>query len=235
MTLQRPLLLLAVLLVALSAAACGRSAALSHNAGNDDFDGGDYAAALQAYEGAGEQSPESPEPFYNSGNAYYRQDQYEEAQKQFREALLNADQHLTEQTMFNLGNAFLKSDQVEAAIDSYKEALRIDPDDRDAKHNLELALRLLEEQDQQGQQQPEDEPQQGPEQAEQQEEQSEQDQQQAEQQPQPAAEAEQPQEVPLTEEQARQLLESLAKDAETLQERLQRVYIVPGSPPEQDW
>jgi hypothetical protein len=39
----------------------------------------------------------------------------------------------------------------------------------------------------------------------------------------------------LTPEQARQLLQAVVGDSETLQERLQDVYPVLGSPPERDW
>jgi len=40
---------------------------------------------------------------------------------------------------------------------------------------------------------------------------------------------------PLTEEQARQILEAIADETETLQEHLQRIFVSPGGPPEYDW
>lgn len=42
---------------------------------------------------------------------------------------------------YNLGNARLKSGDAAAAVEAYKQALREAPGDRDAKWNLELALR----------------------------------------------------------------------------------------------
>lgn len=49
-------------------------------------------------------------------------------------------------TLYNLGNAQLAAEQPAAAIEAYKNALRLDPAQLDAKHNLELALQALEQQ-----------------------------------------------------------------------------------------
>lgn len=46
---------------------------------------------------------------------------------------------------YNLGAARLARDHAAGAVDAYEEALRLDPSDVDAKHNLEVALRRLEE------------------------------------------------------------------------------------------
>lgn len=46
---------------------------------------------------------------------------------------------------YNLGGARLAADDAAGAVDAYEEALRRDPSDADAKHNLEVALRRLEE------------------------------------------------------------------------------------------
>ena len=39
----------------------------------------------------------------------------------------------------------------------------------------------------------------------------------------------------LSEEQARQLLTAIGRRTETLQERLQQIYVAPGGPPAEDW
>jgi tetratricopeptide (TPR) repeat protein len=46
---------------------------------------------------------------------------------------------------YNLGGARLADDDAAGAVDAYEEALRLDPSDADAKHNLEVALRRLDE------------------------------------------------------------------------------------------
>ena len=43
--------------------------------------------------------------------------------------------------LFNRGNAAYMMENYVEAVEAYIEVLRIDPDDLDAKHNLELALR----------------------------------------------------------------------------------------------
>lgn len=70
---------------------------------------------------------------------------------------------------YNLGNAHLAARDPAAAIEAFEQSLRLDPGKLDAKHNLELAQRLLEQQQQEEQRQdrdngeadPKEQPQQG--------------------------------------------------------------------------
>ena len=54
---------------------------------------------------------------------------------------------------FNLGNTFYQQENWAEAIEAYQQALRLNPDDIDAKNNLEMALKQQEQQRQQQQQQ----------------------------------------------------------------------------------
>lgn len=70
-----------------------------------------------------------------------------------REALLHlqvaaneAGPDLAAQAHYNLGNGLLSAGNLPEAIEAYKESLRHDPTSDDAKFNLELAQKLLEEQ-----------------------------------------------------------------------------------------
>ena len=232
-----------------------RDGPLTITQGNEAFNAGDYGAALEAYALADEQMPERPEPEYNSGNALYRMDSLEEAQNLYQGALVMADDdEISKNSLFNIGNVLFTSEQYPEAIEAYKEALRIDPTDLDAKYNLELALRRLQEQEQQQQPQSgegdseKDQPPDG-EQEQQPDEQGEEEKQ--EKQPGPGASPDQPpptqsnpesEQEPqpdpvegLTEEQARQLLQSVGENTETLQSKIQQVLVVSGPPPEQNW
>ncbi len=253
-------------LLASGVLACGREAPQANSEGNDAFDAQDYAGAIEAYERAQEGNPELPQPFYNTGNAQYRQGSYDEALSSYNDALLNADEELTGSIHFNRGNVHYDSEAYGEAVEAYKEVLRLDPDDEDAKRNLELALRHIQQQEQrqpgqehgdQGQQeegetqqrggqQEEDEEQesQGDQQEEQEQEGDEQQQpdagQEGEEQPQDQQQQPQPglggeQSPPLTPEQARQLLEAVASDSETLQEHLQGEIVQSGPPSGPDW
>ena len=103
----------------------------------------------------------------------------------------------------------------------------MNPDDADAKHNLELALKQIppDEQDEEEQQEEQQDEQEEEEQQEEEEEEEEQEQE---------AEMEE-QDQPITETQARQILESVGEAAQTLQERRGQVLVSPKPPSEFDW
>ena len=252
-------LALVAALLASGVLACGRETPQANSEGNDAFAEEDYAGALEAYQRAQDGSPELPQPFYNTGNAQFRQEGYDDALSSYDQAQLNADEELTGNIHFNRGNVHFNREGYEEAAEAYKEVLRLSPDDMDAKHNLELALRQMQqeqqEQQQQGQQDQEQQ-QQGGQQEQEEEQETEGDQQEEQegedeqdqpnetgqegeeqqdqqQQPQPGPVGEQP--PPLTPEQARQLLEAVASDSDTLQEHLQRQQVPAGPPPDRDW
>ena len=130
--------------------ACGRTEAQTNNEANIAFDQGEYDLAISEYEKVSKEQPERPEPDYNSANARYRLEDYEQAQEELEVALLDAyeedEEELVTSTQFNLGNVLFQAEEYEGAIESYKEVLRQNPDDVEAKHNLELALRQIEQQ-----------------------------------------------------------------------------------------
>ena len=217
--------------------ACDPTPAQVNNAGHEPYLNGDYAAALLAYQDAQVRAPEAGEPHYNAGNARYRTAAYEEALQEYDEALRFARSELRLHGFFNRGNAAFQTQQYTQAIEAYKEVLRLDPDDADAKHNLELALAQLppQQQDQDQEEQQQEEQQQDQEQQEQQQEDQQQNQEQQDQQQQDQEPPPPPQTEPVTEQQARQILESVGEDVQTLQERRRQVFVPPHPPSEFDW
>ncbi len=249
--------------------------------GNADFDAQAYDAAIDNYTAARGAGVESAEPIYNSANALFRQSQYPETEQTMQDAIALADGELRSDSWFNLGNTYFVQEQWEQAVEAYKEALRLDPADAEAKYNLELALRQLnqptptptltptpEEEDDSSDEEPtptpeeesppdegdgEEEEEEGGEEgtptpttdsSEQDEENSddgEGSQDEATATPEPPAEPEPPdsqsegQGGELTQEQAEQLLEAVGQGTQTLQERLQQIYIVPGGQPSKDY
>ncbi|OQY48963.1 MAG: hypothetical protein B6242_00790 [Anaerolineaceae bacterium 4572_78] len=148
------ILQLILFLSLLTITACDSTASLIQE-GNQAFDEGDYETSAESYQNAQVESPDLPEPYYNAGNSFYRQEDYEKAELQARQALRNAEDDLAQNGYYNLGNTLYNIQQYEQAIEAYKEALRINPTDHDSKHNLELALRQLQQQQQEQQQQDE--------------------------------------------------------------------------------
>jgi tetratricopeptide (TPR) repeat protein len=244
------------LLILLFLTGCGSSPARSNNRGNDLFEEGQYAEALEQYRDALSEDPDLTEPYYNSGNAYNEQGNLESAITRLKQANRTAEGALAQKSNYNLGNSFFQSEDWDSAIDAYKQALRLNPDDEEAKYNLELALKNKQEQQQQqqqqqqggggGQQPPNDQNNQGGGQGNQ----DQQQQGQNGEQDQPQGGGDQPQNDnqgqgqqqdqggqgrSLTQQEAEQLLDALGQNNQTLQERLQEGFFAPGRPPEQDW
>jgi Ca-activated chloride channel family protein len=218
--------------------------------GNAQYAQAAYAEALEAYRRAEVEAPERPEPHYNAANAHNRLGQVEETLAETQQALKSEDVQLRAQAWYNLGNAYLDAQRWAEAIKAYREALRLVPDDLDAKHNLELALKQLEQQQSSQSSQSDADENQDEEQTRDQEEgQSPQgaDEQQT---PTPSPGASggggeqeptiepqgQPQSMEgMTREQAQHLLEALLGDAQTLQERLQEQRGAAAGAPLEDW
>jgi tetratricopeptide (TPR) repeat protein len=237
--------------------ACGNSAASYNNTGNQEYEERKYTEAIDNYVAAQREDPDLAEPYYNAGNAYHRQGNFETAMAQTQQAIRSAAGDLAENSYYNLGNTFFKIEDWQAAIEAYKEALKINPNDEEAKYNLELALKQLQQQQQQQQQQPQggggqqqqNQQQQGGQDQQQQQQQGGQGQQQQQQQGGGQQQQEQPgqsgsqQQQPqqpggsrgLTPQEAEQLLDALGQDSQTLQERLQQGFFAPGLPPAKDW
>jgi tetratricopeptide (TPR) repeat protein len=139
-----------LLLLMLFLASCSQSAEKLNNDGNEAFATQDFEGSLVAYQQAGIEAPELAEPHYNAANSHYRLEDFEQAQREIEQALLGEEsqEDLDQNSFYNLGNTFFKAEQFEMAVEAYKEALRLNPDDLEAKQNLELALRQLKQQQQ---------------------------------------------------------------------------------------
>ena len=266
--------------LALMLAACSSSAEKFNQDGNQAYAEQAYLEALELYQSAQIESPGLAEPYYNAANTLYRQGSYPEALEQIQMALQYVDEEaLAESSFYNLGNTFFNSQDPGTAVEAYKQALLLDPDDLDAKYNLELALQQQEqqEQDQKQDESESDEDQESQQDQESEGDQSEEDQEQSqngendagqdqegdqsEKDDQGDGDQEQdqnqdngdgepqdedqtgdqsPSQIPepgqrMTAEQARQLLAAIAKDMQTLQERLGQYFLFNQLPPIQDW
>ena len=140
----------AALVLALGLAACS-TAWREARRGERLYDASNWSESFAAFQRAIDAGT-SPALEYNAGNALYRTRHFEDAVKRFR-ALPGDSSRLYHAALFNLGNSYVRAAeeldenaQVEAlqlAVTAFEEVLRFDPVDRDAKWNLELALRRL--------------------------------------------------------------------------------------------
>ena len=108
--------------------------------GNQAFAQQQYDAAMEKYTSAQTSAPVFAEPFYNAANVLYKQGAFDKAQPLLEQALTRSNEKIVEFIQYNLGNVAYNAKQFEQAIAHYEDALRVNPEDADAKHNLELAL-----------------------------------------------------------------------------------------------
>jgi Ca-activated chloride channel homolog len=119
--------------------------------GNRLYDQKNYSGATQKYVEAKDGKHHEQELAYNLANALYQQKKYPESLQELEKATSNDKLALNQKVYFNRGNTFFQMGKYPEAIESYKKALELSPGDREAKYNLELALKKLQEnsQDQQ--------------------------------------------------------------------------------------
>ena len=106
--------------------------------GNENFQGKRYQSAIDAYRKVQVKNPDSPEVLYDLGTALYKVDTFQESSKNLETAAKARDPKLKAQSLYNYGNAQYRLGNFEKAIESYKKVLDIDPNDKDAKYNLEF-------------------------------------------------------------------------------------------------
>jgi len=187
-----------------------------------------FADAEVNFKKGKEESPESFEAVFNLGDAYYKQQRYDEAIKSFQSAFVNARSDEEKAKLFhNIGNSLLKSQKVKESVGAYKEALKLNPNDKETKYNLSYALNLLKNQDQQQNQQNDQNQDQNKDQQEQNQQDQNQEQQQNQQnQEQRQDQQQQPQkqkEQELTKLEAEQILEALKENEKDLQKKLRKI------------
>jgi len=83
----------------------------------------------------------TPRELFQSGNSAYEQGKFQEAADAYEKIL--AYGFADPRVLYNLANAYFKQGRLGAAILHYERALRLDPSDRDARDNLELARGLI--------------------------------------------------------------------------------------------
>ncbi len=121
--------------------------------GNELFKSQKYIEAKAQYEKVLTKDPNDQKAVFNGANASYKQEEYEQAMKEFATAtsLLETNEEKAK-AYHNLGNTYFKAQQLEKSVEAYKDALRLNPADQDTKYNLQVAKKLLKQQQNQDQQ-----------------------------------------------------------------------------------
>jgi Ca-activated chloride channel homolog len=145
------------MILVLSAPASGQSEKKLVREGNREYNKKKYSDSEISYRKAADKNKNYPDAVFNSGDALYRQNKFEEAGKQFMQtASMNEDKEKKSEAIYNLGNSLLKANKVQESIEAYKNSLKLNPDNKEAKYNLAYAQDILKKQQEQKQQQNKD-------------------------------------------------------------------------------
>ena len=123
--------------------------------GNEFYEAGEYDAAGLHYATASEVLPEAAEIFFNQGNVLYKQRKFLQALAHYTSALQSVNGVLESRVKYNLGNVEYRRALIamstaqdailllRSAITYYRDSLAVDPQQQNARYNLELAHRLM--------------------------------------------------------------------------------------------
>lgn len=131
--------------------------------GNEQFERLNYRNALNRYNEALEHDTTKYESLYNRANAYLQNMLSNPADTTLKGEVANtlfeqiaADELLTKErraeVLRNLGEGLFLQQKYEAALNSFRESLKLNPADREVKHNYILTKRIVDQKRQQQQQ-----------------------------------------------------------------------------------
>ena len=155
----RPLVGAALLLLALPFfASASPSSALR------EYKAGQYDDALKEYQQLLQKKKDDPRLHFNAGAAAYRDQKFDEAAKQFDQALSSPDLKLQGLAYYNRGNSLFrlgenlpdpekKTEAWQKSLQDFESSMKLSPQDADSKYNHEFVKKMLEELKKQQQQQ----------------------------------------------------------------------------------
>jgi len=104
-----------------------------------------FDQASQKFLEARQEKPNDPKISYNLGNSRYKQGKFDKALQNFSSVDQKTNSNVKQKSAYNMGNTLFRMDKLEESIAAYKKALELDPNDMDAKFNLEFVRKKNEE------------------------------------------------------------------------------------------
>lgn len=177
--------------------------------GNEAYAKKEYGPAADNYKKVIAKNPANEKAQYNLGNALYKDGKPDDAVQAYDAAIANGTVLLEKSgAWYNKGVVLQNNKKLPECIEAYKNALRINPNDEDARLNLQKALmgKKKQQQNKQQQQKQKDKSQQS-----------------------------QPQSSKMTKKEAEEKLKALLQQEKNLQDKLRKVDVASPQKPEKDW
>lgn len=116
--------------------------------GNEYYLGLQFDLAETQYRQALDKQPANAEARYNLANALMQQKKYKAAIEMYEGVTTADNNNLKAAAYYNAGVSYSKQKDLPNSIEAYKAALRINPNDKEARENLQKALNELKQQQQ---------------------------------------------------------------------------------------
>jgi Ca-activated chloride channel homolog len=129
---------------------------IAFSAAKLDKETAEQRSALRGYERLLEKKPYNAHAHYNAGTSAFWLKEYDKAADHLNKALITDDLDLQQRTYYNLGHAHFrageevqdpntKTEQWENALRAFQNSANLNPQDEDAKYNVEVVKKKLEE------------------------------------------------------------------------------------------
>ena len=134
----------------------GTSLQAGEDPGLQAYREGKFTEALRYYQAYLKKHPDDPKTLYNLGVTAYQLGKFQQAAARFTAVVDVSNRKLAEAAWYNLGNSLyqigqqtqdlnIRADFWQQAVRCYEKALELDPNDSDARHNLNFAKSKLQE------------------------------------------------------------------------------------------
>ncbi len=195
--------------------------------GNDAYEKKEYDNAITQYQQATEKNPTNATAQYNLGNALYKKSKSDEAVQAYDEAAARATTKTDKsKSFYNKGVVLQNNKKIPECIEAYKNALKLNPQDEDARQNLQKALLQQKEQQKKDNKDKKEDKKPKDDKKQKEKDKPKDDEKNNQPKPQPSK---------LTKQDAEEKLKALLQQEKNLQDKLRKVNTATSAKPEKDW
>jgi tetratricopeptide (TPR) repeat protein len=210
----KPVTAVLLLIITLSAPAFAQNEKVIIKEGNDAYKKKDYPAAADQYNRVLQKNPGNTTAQYNLGNALYKSEKPDDAVVAYDKSISRLTKPVQKSNAwYNKGVVLHNEKKLPECIAAYKNALKLDPNNEDARQNLQKALQQQKQEEKKDQKDKEQDQQQNKNN-------------QSEPKPKPSR---------ITKKDAEEKLKALMQKEKNLQDKLHKVNEAGPNKPEKDW